>query len=218
MPELDKNLFSGNDKLSAEEWDMLSFSGGYQSVAEFLGRFGWDGRAAGCVNLHLSADNKKVESARFLLAGRWSDEPLRCQACKIWPDAGQHVILEIDLDNLSMFRFTEGEMSSDLIDGAAIKYRFIAAGQDGSERELDEEEYSAVGVGNFCLKAVASIAKSSGAKFGIWIQVTMLVMPGTQDAVVAISSLATNASWPGIKWSDGEMPMLPATGKCLGLV
>jgi hypothetical protein len=213
MPDIDKSLFSGSDKLTAAEWDSLSFSGGCHNISEFLGRFGWDGRAAGCVNLHLNPDNKKVDSARFIIAGRWGEVPLRCQASRIWPEADQHVVLEMALEDISIFRFAEGDMSSELVDGAAIMHRFITIGQDGTERELEEDEYQMMGVGNFCMKAVASIAKSSGAKFGVWVQVTMLILPGTQDALIAISTLATSASWPGIKWTDGEMPILPATGK-----
>lgn len=212
MPDLDRSLFLEEAQLSTEEWSQLAWEGAIGEPESFLERFGWDGQAAGCVSLDLSNDNKKITAARIMLAGSWGEEPIRLQANKLWPKAAQNVSLVIDLSNLAIFKFGDGEMASDLISGDRVMGGFVetTGGKDGiitSEREKE------LGVGQFCLRAVASLGKSSGPRFGVWLQVTILIFPGSDDTLLEVSPLAVQAAWPGIKAGEGEMPMLPAAGK-----
>ncbi len=84
--------------------------------------------------MKLTPDNTRVSSARLILVGAWGDEPIRIQAQKIWLTAADNLLLEVNLGDMSLFRFPEGEMASHYILGSTAKNSIMIAGQDGTQR------------------------------------------------------------------------------------
>lgn len=213
MPDLDKALFAGKDQISPAEWASLTTSDMNQrAVAEFLESYGWDQRAAAHVGLKLAADNTSVVAAQLALAGKWRDGPIRFQASKIFEKAPANVCLEIDIGCLSTFRFAPNEMWSDTIAGDKFKHTYVDTAAEGravlTADKLEEYEITA-----FSIRAVTSIAKSSGAKCGVWLTVTILAFPATEDAMLELSPLASDPAWPGIRLSEGDVAILPPAGR-----
>jgi hypothetical protein len=96
---MEKGLFAGSEQPHAADWATLfTTSLEKQQVEELFEAHGWEGEASGAVGLHLSPDNTKVQTARLLLAGTWGEGPVTIQAQKIWPTAGDHLVLEIALE------------------------------------------------------------------------------------------------------------------------
>ena len=64
------------------------------------------------------------------------------------------------------------------------------------------------GVGEFCLRLVCHIARTS-VKTGVWIHFTVLAYPGSRDEIREVSELAQSASWLGLLFTEGDMPLFP---------
>jgi hypothetical protein len=89
----------------------------------------------------------------------------------------------------------------------------VTIGQDGSRRAVEEGEHPSLGVGEFCLRAICSLAKSTSVKYGVWLTTTVMVFPGSVASLVNRSSLAHKASWPGVKLAEGDIALRPQAGK-----
>lgn len=211
MPELDKNLFVGKEQISATEWETLtSTDAGQQAIGEFLESFGWDQKAAGSVVLQLEADNRSVAAASLRLAGRWTDGPVKLQAKKLFPTMPENIILSIDLDDLSIFRFSPNEMWSDYVCGDNIKHEYVLHSGE-TAAVLEEDERQDYDIGRFCIRAVTSVAKDSGVKWGL--STSILIFPASGDEMAEVSTAYIDPGWPGVKLADGQMPILPPAGK-----
>ena len=213
MPTITSALFAGELNLSPAEWESMSVPGfGTTHIGEFLESSGWDGSAAACVGVRLSADNSATVSARLNLAGRWG-APATLQAQKLWPDAGPHITLELDFNDLGVFRFNDGDAASRYISEEGVRHKFSAMGTDGVIRELTGEERTVNGIGAFTIRAACGIAKCSNAKNGVWLTCVILVFPETEADLTAFSPASAHVAWPGIKATEGDIPVLPQAGK-----
>lgn len=211
---MEKGLFTGSEQPNADDWATLfvtSFE--KQHVEELFEAHGWEGEASGAVGLRLSPDNTKIRAARLLLGGSWGEGPVTIQAQKIWPTAGENLVLEIAINDMSMFKFPEGEMASNYVAGNTTKHVIKTTSQDGATKAVEEAEHTILNVGDFCMRAVCSLAKSSSVKYGVWLTTNILVFPGTVASLVDKSPLAHKASWPGIKMAEGDIILRPQAGR-----
>jgi hypothetical protein len=182
-------------------------------VEELLETHGWTGETNAIIGVKLTPDNTRVNSARPILVGAWGDGPIRIQAQKIWPAAADNLLLEVNLGDMALFRFPEGEMASHYIPGETAKNSIIISGQDGTQRAIEEDEREAAGIGNFCMRANCYMAKSTSTQEGVWLATTILIYPGTEDGMVDKSTLTHKASWPGIKLAEGDICLRLQAGK-----
>ncbi len=134
MPELEKTMFAGTEQPQAADWvSLFTTNLERQHVEELLEAHGWTGETNAIVGVKLTSDNTKVNTARLILVGAWGEGPVRIQAQKVWPTAAEN-LLEVNLGDMSLFRFPDGEMASHYVPGDAIKNSIIIAGQDGTQR------------------------------------------------------------------------------------
>ncbi len=165
MPDIEKSLFSGQENISNAEWATLTVPDmSDANVSEFLEGGGWDGNVAGVVGLQLATDNSRPTAARFALAGRWSDRPNRIQAQKIFAEAPADWLLEINLPNMGLFHFADGNMVSEYVGGNALECQFYRV-VEGEKVSVDDELLGEKGISYFTLRAVCSLAKTCGAKW-----------------------------------------------------
>jgi hypothetical protein len=94
----------------------------------------------------------------------------------------------------------------------STKQTIVTIGQDGSKRAVEEGEHPMLGVGEFCLRAICSLAKSTSVKYGVWLTTTVMAFPGSAASLVNRSALAHKASWPGVKLA-GDIALRPQAGK-----
>lgn len=213
MPDIDKNLFAGREPVSAAEWASLaSTSLGQQALAELLEESGWDQQAAGCIGLKLSPDNSSVVSGRLALAGKWKNGTERLHAAKLFPGIGDNVFLEVKLADLSIFCFADNEMWSGILHGDSVPHKFIEVIGE-TERVLNAADLEPVDGGVFSMKIVTSLAKKCGVKWGIWLEVAIMVFPGTDEQMADWSPIYDDPNFPGIKMADGDIPVLPIAGR-----
>ena len=208
MPVIDRQLFAGADKLSEADWGAISAPDtSATAVAKFLEQHGWGKKGAAAVSLRLSPDNTAVEGAKLLLLGNW-DKKIQLQARKLFQQAEENVLLEVELPDLGVFRCREGEMWSQYIPQAGIKSKYSKEGREVGEEELREQ-----GIQEFCVRAVTHLSKDCGLKWGMWIQVTVLIFPLSDEAMKALAEDTANPAWPGVKLTEGQIPILPGAGK-----
>lgn len=216
MPDIDKNLFAGREQITAAEWaTLVSTSMGQQAVAELLESSGWDRKAAGCVGLKLSPDNSSILSGQLAIAGKWKDGKERIHAAKLFPGIGDNVFLELGLDDLSVFRFAANEMWSEVVPGDSVPHKFVEVSKDG-ERELDVAELEPVDGGTFSIRVITSLAKKCGMKWGIWLEVSIMMFPGTEEQMADWATSYDEPNFPGIKLADSDVVILPTAGKGKG--
>jgi hypothetical protein len=217
MPEIDKTLFAGKEPISAEEWATLTTTGmGQQAVEDFLEGFGWDQKAAGTVGLRLTPDNTGVASAQLALTGPWKEGPILFAASKLFERAPPNAYLELDIDNLSIFHFAANEMWSGMLEGDNITHKFVESSRDVMTVML-QERMEECGIGPFCVKIVTSLAKACSVKWGIWLNVSILIFPGTPEAIAGgLPALSADPAWPGIRLNEGDVAILPAAGRGKG--
>ena len=208
MPLIDRQLFAGETRLSEADWQSISNPDiSTSSIAKFLVQQGWEQKGAAAVGLRLSPDNSRVDAARLVILGSW-DKKIQLQAKKLFEKAAETTILEVELPDLSVFRCKDGEMWSQYIPQAAIRCRYMQEG-----KELDADQQGDQGIQEFAVRAVAHLSKDCGTKWGIWLQVTVLIFPLADEAMKAIAEDTANPAWPGLKLTEGQIPVLPAAGK-----
>ncbi len=156
--------------------------------------------------MKLSSDNTSVSAAKLALLGGW-DKKIQIQARKVFQQAAEDILLEVELPDLSVFRCRDGEMWSRYVPQAGLPCRYTQGG-----KTLDEEELGAQGITEFATRAVAHLSKDCGAKWGIWLQVTFLIFPLCDEGMRSLSEDTADPAWPGIKLTEGQIPVLPTAG------
>ncbi len=208
MPVIDRQLFTGRDEPTETDWISVSAPDtSNRAVAAVLERHGWERKGAAAIGLKLSPDNTAVSSARLVLLGSW-DKKIQMQAKKLFQRAAEDVLLEIEFSDMGIFRCKDGDMWSQYVPQAGFKCNYTRGG-----KVLDEDEKTEQGIQELAARAVAHLSKDCGLKWGIWLNVTVLVFPLSDEAMKALSEDTANPAWRGIKITEGQIPILPAMGR-----
>jgi hypothetical protein len=208
MPCLDKNLFSGQHGIDSNirEKECRNFT---SDIDEKLKDCGWDGSAAGCIGLKLSADNSRIENGIFMTRGCISDEWTELNAKKIWPDITGNLALFLRFPKAEVFYFSDGGLASDLTAQEEVEHGMFIVGDNRQPTPVLEASYSDWGIGEFSLRMLCTLSKNSSAEKGLLIKYTILLYPESKQHLIDNFELAQSPAWPGIKVTEGEFPMLP---------
>lgn len=200
-------MFSGGGELSAENTANCEVTS-QESVGEILANYGWNSGAAGYVILSLSPDNRRVEGGRFATIGTESRD-FAISASKIWQDADLNVKLTVRLLAMDTFKFRSGGLTSDILEDKEIVHFFHLCQEEGPPQPVLTPDTSQLGIGQFCLRLICHTSATSGLRIGIRLKYYVMLYPTSGDVLMEASEHARSPSWPGIKISEGEMPMLP---------
>jgi hypothetical protein len=107
-----------------------------------------------------------------------------------------------------MFKFSQGGLTSDIVDQDRIQHAFYDHGEGGTPKVILEADYEAYGIGSFCVRALCGAAKSSSAKEGVNIRYSIVLFPVSKAELLQKYEGAKEAAWPGILTAEGECPML----------
>jgi hypothetical protein len=209
MPVLDKALFTGQEEAEVEDLKNAEVTNFGVSVKTALGRFGWKGQATGCVGLGLSTDNRRIETGRFITVGYLDEEDGKIEARKLWQKADSNVVVTMQFKQAEIFTFSDGTLCSDFVAGGNITHCLHVVKEGRAPAPVLEGEREKLGVGDFTVRMVCTIAKKSSARNGIVISYTIMAYPGTKEDLLQTSEHAQTAAWPGIKVKEGDFPMLP---------
>ena len=216
MPPLDKRLFAGLGEFDPEEIAKGEIGNFTSDVTTKLKAFGWDGLSKCCsIGLALSPDNRRVEQGALLVRGILEDK-LSIEANRIWGDASNGVGLVLKLKSGELFTFSEGDLSSDIIDQGQVDHGFYKLRDGAGPTPILEEDYKDEGIGNFCLRMACVLSNNSSVKSGVIVKYTILLFPESKAELLSQYDLAQCAAWPGLRMADGYMPLLPRPKKNWG--
>ena len=207
MPPLDESFFAGPGELDARSIVTAEVSNKAESAEAALDALGCkDDHLIGCIFLHLSSDNMKVEHGEFALRGMIDAKQHKISCSKLWPAAERGTALLLTLPTADTFSFANGSLASSYVSGSRIQHKIIATSDD---RVLTEDEKKAKNIGDFCIRAVAQLAKSDKTS-GVKIQISILFYPHGKAAILDMADAAEEAGWPGISITEVECSMQPA--------
>ena len=209
MAPLEKAFFAGQDALPDGDVKRAEVANFTTGPAEALKRFGWKGTAASCVGLRLTGDNRRIEGGLFLTLGKPDSNRFEFEAKKIWPKAATNVSITIKVDDLSMFQFPHGTLCSDFLPGDEVPHSLTLREVNQNPSAILDEEKAEYEIGDFCLRMVCTIKKSSAAKGPVMIKYTILLFPLSKGETLGLSFNTESAAWPGLLVADGAMPLLP---------
>ena len=205
MPDLNKKYFSSEKDISAEKGRELVTKGDSEDIIRTLTKLGWEGQLIAAVIIRVSVDGRRAEDGQFSLRGALANEPIRIQAAKLWEKADEDVTLEIDVPPGDRFDFQGGRLYSDYLDQDKVKYKLTKEG-----RILTEAEKKKHGLGDFCLRALTHLSRSSNGAGGPAMKFTVLAHHMGAYSLTELSEATQGPSWPGIKILEGQCQLFPA--------
>ena len=171
MPTLDAKYFEGEKDLTPEVIARVTDDGLNDQIIAALTGYGYEGQLVACIGLTVSADGSAVSAARFILQGELSPAPVCIKANLLWRTAAD-VILHITLPAGQQFSFAGGSLCSDYVDHSAVQFHVSK-----SQQPVMPGDYKAHKIGNFCLRTIAHLDKSSNGRLGPLIKFTTLAFP-----------------------------------------
>jgi hypothetical protein len=208
MPSLDKKLFAGTSEIDPGDYEKLEIKNLTSEILDKLTEHGWAGETAGCVCLLTSADNERIERGYFAAVGPLGE--YREDASKVWQSGNARATLVIKLSNANVFTFSEGGLVSDIVPQEKIEHCLYVSHESGAGAPsvMLEAEYEEFGIKGFCLKMMCSLSKNSSVKNGVLVKYSVLLFPLEKDELLEKFDAAQHAAWPGMKVSEGELPLL----------
>ena len=205
MPELNKVHFRGVSEIPAGRKAELVTGSSEKDIENTLTKLGWEGNLIATVSLKVTADGQRVHSGQFMMRGALSAETIQLQASKLWEGADAETVLCVNIPTGAELRFEGGRLCSEYIAQEAVKYEFKKAGIT-----LSKEEQKASGTGEFSMRVLAHLGKTSNGTAGPHIKFTVLTFPLSVDALTELTAATQSPSWPGIKTLEGQCKMFPA--------
>ena len=209
MPDLDKKLFAGSAEIEQSDVRKIQLNNTTSDVADALRQFNWKGEACGCITLTLSADNTTVDRGNFVVRGRLVEESLRVEANKIWAEADENVVLALKFPKAEVFSFNERGLSSDILPQEEIQHGFYVIEEERQPTAILEADYADWGIGGFCMRMLCTISKNSSLRAGVVVKFTLFLYPESKDVLLANYELAQSPAWPGMRITEGDIPLLP---------
>ena len=139
-------------------------------VDAVLKQFGGKGKATGCVVLHLSTDNRRVERANFVVRGELEEKEIRMECSKLWQDADLDTIVTIRFPRIVIFKFEEGGLWSELVPDEEIVHYFHARAVGLNPTPILTPDLVRWGISKFCTRMVCQVAKSPSPAKGVIIK------------------------------------------------
>lgn len=177
-----------------KEWCVASLD---DAASELLDD--WQGKIIAMVGLTLTADNRNVENARFLLQGSMYDNaPKKIPANKFWKNfpSGTYILLK-NVDS-SLFKFEEG-MVSNFVSHDQLDFEFRARNGD----LLEPEDLETSGMRGFTLKAFVWPTASC------WASINLVCFPFPERDLVDSYPLSADDRCPGILFVGEKIPFGP---------
>jgi hypothetical protein len=201
MVVLDAKYFEGGGEISADIAEKLVTSGMRDSLSRTLTELGWEGQLVGLVGLYVAPDGKRVTGGEFAVRGHLAEQPFSIQASKWW-DCDADITVDFNALRGEEFKFSGGSMHSDFVGQDSLECVVKKQGAVMSREELEQ-------LGQFSVRLVAHLDKTSNGRGGPAFKLTVLVFPKPPEEMDNMEG-ASSASWPGIKIVEAKCSLFPA--------
>jgi len=207
MPDLDGKWFTGTGAIPPDLAPQLEIASLGQPVGQVLANLGWDTvTPVAAVGLELSADNRHVARAQFLLRGNLREEAASKPANKIWASATEGVNLKIEIPDGGAFAFRNGTLTSDFLSCEETKF-FFCKGQE----PILPTDWAKLGVGEFSIRAICHLDKSSNGRDGPVMKYTIVLVPLGLGDLRSLEPNSSSSAWPAFKIHEGRCRLFPSS-------
>jgi len=204
MPLLAEKWFRNPTNIPLATARALAAGGYGAALSTTLRRCGWQSNRGAGIVAELSPDNKHVARAQFFIQGILSEQPGTVAANKLWERADKAVNLSITFPPGDAFSFASGTLASEYLHSDEVK---IACSKNGAV--VLPTDYDAHGIGDFSLRLVAYLDRTSNGAQGPRAKYTVLGFPASEDSMRDTSDLAVDVGWPGVKLLEGTADFTP---------
>ena len=205
MVVLNTKFFQGGGDIPSDRKNSLYTRSDSDITTQTLIKLGWEGQTIASITLKTDVAGTGVKSGLFSLHGMLTAQPIAIQANKLWDKVAKDVVLWVKLPDSAAFQFASGTLCSEYLSSGELQFGFNKAGT-----EVEEDKWSELGVGFFCLRAVCYLGKTSNGASGPHIKHTVLAVPASVDQQRELSDRTKNAAWPGVKILEGQAQLFPA--------
>ena len=204
MPDLDPKWFSGAAELPPDIATKLTVEDFHGLTDRALTALGWEGQLISVAGLTVSQDGALVQNARFIARGMLCTAPVAVKAAHLWEGAPEDVMLHVTVPDCTNFLFSGGELCSDYLPQAAVKYVVTRGGQP-----VLPTEWEPLNIGDFSLRLIAHLGKTSNGKCGPHFRMSVLMFPFSVEQLNDLSDATQSVSWPGIRILEGKSELFP---------
>ena len=182
--------FKGNGELQLSHWKTLEVCNSADGPRRLLER--WSGSIVGYCVAKLANDNKSVSNVSFHLGGTlFEDEDLKLNCSKFW-NVPDNLTLAIPCLDTAVFSFSNGGLTSDLVDSSRFQVHWF---RDGVP--LSPEERAETGILGFSLRFHALPEQSVTS--GTWANLTVVLYPLPKAMLLEGHGLCTRPNFPGLR-------------------
>ena len=204
MPDLDPKWFAGAAEIPPDISEKLTVQDYHGMVDRALTGLGWEGQLVAVAGLTISQDGSLVQNARFLARGMLSTTPVPVKAATLWEGAPEDITLHVSVPDCTNFQFLGGELCSDYLPQAAVKFVITRDGQPVLPTEWEQ-----LHIGEFSLRLIAHLAKTSNGRGGPHFRMSVLMFPYSVEQLTDLSDATQSVSWPGISILEGKSELFP---------
>ena len=204
MPELSKKYFGGAGDIPSDRKNQLLTKCDNQAIRHTLTELGWEGQLAASVIVKASVDGERVAGSTFKINGELTKDPVSFQAAKLWDKCGADIQLQVTVPAGAEFDFSGGTLASEFAGEEGLQFTFIKG-----DTAIPEDRWEAEGLGNFCLRIVCHLGKTSNGPTGTHIKFTVLAFPLNAKQLADLGTATEDGSWPGIKILEGQCGLFP---------
>jgi len=204
MPDLSNKFFRGAGDIPSDRKNQLLTQCDTPAICQTLTGLGWEGSLAASVIVKASVDGERVAGTTFKLNGDFTKDPISFQAAKLWDKCGADIQLQITMPKGAELDFSAGTLASEYTGEESLQFSFIKG-----DTVLTEDRWEAEGLGNFCLRAVCHLGKTSNGPTGPHVKFTVLAFPMSAAQLAELGAATEDGSWPGIKILEGQCGLFP---------
>jgi len=204
MPDLDPKWFGGSAEIPPDICQKLLVEDYHGLADRALTSMGWEGQLICAAGLAISQDGTLVQNARFMARGTLSQTPIPVKASTLWEGAPENVMVQVSVPDCTNFQFTGGELCSEYLPQAAVKFMVTREGQP-----VLPTEWEGLKIGEFSLRLIAHLGKASNGRSGPHFRLSVLMYPYGVDQLTELSEATQCVSWPGIRILEGSSELFP---------
>jgi hypothetical protein len=168
----------------------------------------WDGSGVGLIGLWTSPDNLRVHGGSFFTRGKIADGEHRFNCTDIWPEAHVNTTITINVSSCNNFTFNSGGLHSDFLASGEVPFTCHEIRSGAAPAHILPANFSKFNIGDFCIRMICHLSRSSSGKRGVILRHTIALYPGKGADLTRVAN-EQGPSWPGIKVMSGEFPLDP---------
>jgi hypothetical protein len=210
MSNLPEALFRGEDGSSASDLARAVVRDFNGDIDRMLAAFSGNSSPTAVIGITLSGNGRQVVDGRLMMRDASEPREVTFSAGRFWPDVDPAIALTIALPRLSELVFVKGTMSTAFLPDSQLRHAFRHNPQEGPSVAVLADELGDRNIGDFCVRVVCHIDKSSSETAGILLRYYFVLYPATEEQMRAEApECFEDPAWPGFRLADGRIPLGP---------